>query len=631
MEKSELIKSSIILHQEINMYSKLKSTEKILTVSGILIALNHGFDINKMGNSPLTDGELLYYAICDAITHVEMDESKNIITDQFRFLIDTQTLNEINPFLHKTPLKHFCEFLMGKIYLPSHRENASNDYLGRFFTEFISYKNNDNNSLGITLTPSHITSLFAELLDVSEEDVVLEPCTGAAGFLISGMQKKLQQKTDNKKFLCDEYLHGYEIQHFMFTIACLNLILHGCKKIHIHNQDFLSIDAEQLRNKIHANVGMINPPYSLGSPANPELYEIYFVKQLLDSMESEGRVAAIIPTSAMTGKTKEIRKIKEEILQSHTLEGVITINPDTFYVAYPQTAIAVFTAWIPHGKNKLSKFIDFRDDGFKLSPHTGLLETEFAKIKRDYLLNVWRDKTLTAADFCVQEHVTASDEWLHSYFQHQNEIPSHSIFENTATEYLDFCCTTIIHGQSYLLHGQQPFSTLSGYHLPELAEKTWKPFNMADVFCVTGARVTDPKSLIPEGTVPRVSCGKSNNAIEGTYQNLPTEEGNVLTVDSATVGNIHYQQVPFFSSGHIEILKLRERNMNVFIGLFLASSISFAITGKYNYGYKFNKARIRRQIILLPTDDSNNIDYDYMEKYMMTILKKKYEEFLEVF
>lgn len=49
---------------------------------------------------------------------------------------------------------------------------------------------------------------------------------------------------------------------------------------------------------------MMNPPYSQGSKQNPDLYEIAFTEHLLDSIVEDGRVAVIVPQSAVTGKPK---------------------------------------------------------------------------------------------------------------------------------------------------------------------------------------------------------------------------------------------------------------------------------------------------------------------------------------
>lgn len=52
----------------------------------------------------------------------------------------------------------------------------------------------------------------------------------------------------------------------------------------------------------------------------------------------------------MTGKTKVEKEINANILKKHTLEGVITLNKDTFYGAGANPGIAIFTAGVPHYK-----------------------------------------------------------------------------------------------------------------------------------------------------------------------------------------------------------------------------------------------------------------------------------------
>ena len=81
-------------------------------------------------------------------------------------------------------------------------------------------------------------------------------------------------------------------------------------------------------------------------------------------MVEEGRVAIIVPQSTMTGKTNIEKEIKANILKKHTLEGVITLNKDTFYGVGVNPCIAIFTAGLPHHKDKICKFINFEDDGF---------------------------------------------------------------------------------------------------------------------------------------------------------------------------------------------------------------------------------------------------------------------------
>jgi hypothetical protein len=47
--------------------------------------------------------------------------------------------------------------------------------------------------------------------------------------------------------------------------------------------------------------------------------------------------------------------------------------------------IVIFTAGEAHSKDKKCKFIDFKEDGYKVAPHIGLIETEQAKDKKQRL------------------------------------------------------------------------------------------------------------------------------------------------------------------------------------------------------------------------------------------------------
>lgn len=315
----------------------------------------------------------------------------------------------------------------------------------------MSYSGGDGQTLGIVLTPKHITDLFCDLVDIKSDDIVLDPCAGTAGFLIAAMHHMLAQ-TDNentKKNIRQKQLHGFELQPYMFTIATTNMILRGDGKSNLINHNFLNEDPNKLQLK-GATVGMMNPPYSQGSKKNRDLYEIAFTEHLLDSLVEGGRAIVIIPQSSLTGKSKEEKAIKANIFKKHTLEGVISLNKDTFYGVGTIPCIAIFTAGEPHPEDKECKFIDFREDGFKVSPHVGLIETEQAKDKKQHLLDVWFERIEAESKFCVKTTVEADDEWLHSFYYFNDELPSEADFEKTIGDYLTFEFSMIMQNREYL-------------------------------------------------------------------------------------------------------------------------------------------------------------------------------------
>ena len=459
-ETAEILKDAATLHEDLRNYGNLKDIDKPLIVSGLLLALKESeyknFSIDDLTADAIkTDGQKIFDAIKSNLTrsNVAPEVKKDKILSQFSIIKDSKIINELNVKLHKTPLRHYVEFLNNKIYKNIRYSSSSEDYIGRFYGEFMSYSGGDGQSLGIVLTPKHITDLFCEIANIKVNDVVFDPCCGTGGFLVSAMHHMLSCAEDDnqKKSIMKNQLHGIELQSYMFTIATTNMILRGDGKSNLINENFLNQEPNKIQLK-QATLGMMNPPYSQGSKQNPDLYEIAFTEHLLDSLVIGARCIVIIPQSSVTGKTTEEQLIRNNILKKHTLEGVITLNKDTFYKVGTNPCIAIFTSGEPHQKNKICKFIDFRDDGYKVSPHIGLLETERAKDKKQHLLDVWFDRMEPESKFCVKTAIEPDDEWLHSFYYFDDNIPSVADFEKTIGDYLSFEFSMIMQNREYLFN-----------------------------------------------------------------------------------------------------------------------------------------------------------------------------------
>ncbi len=374
-ETIEILKDAQNLHEDLRNYVTIQDKDKPLIVSGILLALREiehdNFSIDNLtGDNIKTDGEKIYNAIKDNLkrANVQPEVKKDKLLSQFSVIKDTKKINEKNDTLGKTPLKHYTEFLYKSIYHSICYSGSSEDYLGRFYGEFMSYSSGDGQTLGIVLIPKHITELFCDLVNLKSTDSVLDPCFGTAGFLIAAMNNMLNKTDDEmeKNHIRKEQLHGIEDQSYMFTIATTNMILRGDGKSNLDNDDFLKQNSSKLQLK-GCNIGMMNPPYSQGSKQNSNFYEISFTEYLLNSILDGGKVIVIVPQSSFTGKTKEEANIKRNILKHHTLEGVIALNKNTFYGVGTNPCIAVFTVGESHPKNKICKFINFEDDGHVVS------------------------------------------------------------------------------------------------------------------------------------------------------------------------------------------------------------------------------------------------------------------------
>lgn len=463
IELADILKKAKELHEYLRNYGGLGEDEKPLVVSAILLALReqkYSFRLDMLKGDFLesnTDGAILYQYLETNLQRAKVapEVKKARVLNQFTLIKDRPQLNTKREDLgNKTPLKFFAEYINENIF-KALISNSNEDYLGRFYGEFVSYSGGDGQSLGVVLTPSHITDLFCELVDLKPTDVILDPCCGTGGFLISGMHKMLKEtKNPSKRLHIKQHqIHGIEIRDDMFSIATTNMILRGDGQSNLICEDFLAQDPGELQLRGGGiTVGFMNPPYSQAKNKDTaNLSELCFIRHLLNSITEGGRAAVIVPVSAMIGKTKDDKAIKKEILKNHTLEGVISLNKDTFYRVGTVPCIAVFTTGIPHPTEKKAKFINFEDDGYEVKKHLGLVETERAKDKRQYLLDCWHGKiTDFPSSFMVETTVENTDEWIHSFYYYNDEIPTEEDFMNSIGDYLTFEFNMITHGKGYL-------------------------------------------------------------------------------------------------------------------------------------------------------------------------------------
>lgn len=110
----------------------------------------------------------------------------------------------------------------------------------------------------------------------------------------------------------------------------------------------------------------------------------------------------------------------------------------------------IFTAHMPHPKDKEAIFVNFEDDGYEIKKHIGLVETERAKERRQHLLECWFGRIEPESKFMVKSTVEATDEWLHSFYYFNDEIPSEDDFMKSIADYLTFEFDMVAHGRGYL-------------------------------------------------------------------------------------------------------------------------------------------------------------------------------------
>ena len=466
------------LHEGMRNYGSVENDRKAPLVSAILLALEKpGFDIDDLKgaydeNLPNDwDGAKIYKAAHDYMLSKGFGPHQKVGTllDQFAFIEKSPALNRIHDELGMTPLKKFAKILKTDVQrVVTDPSMSSFDVLGNFYHEFISYGGGDGNTLGIVLTPEHVTTLMAELIDVGAGDWVIDPTAGTASFLIAAMHRMFKDAGDNETIKDDirkNRLHGIELQDKLFAIGTTNMILRGDGKANFRRDSIFEAPIHEMRGDKQDENGewlpghgftkaLLNPPYSQAKDKTTRhLSELAFIDKALSFLNPGGRLAAIVPQSAMVGKTKEDKDRKSLILKNHSLDIVITMNGATFADSgvgvHP--VIAIFTAGRPQPLDAKVKFVNFQNDGYKVQMHRGLTDDGTAASRRKHLLEVLRGDVVDDTRFIVRSEITAQDEWQHSYFYFNDQPPVIEDFMETIADYLTWQVDLHAHGNGDLI------------------------------------------------------------------------------------------------------------------------------------------------------------------------------------
>lgn len=158
--------------------------------------------------------------------------------------------------------------------------------------------------------------------------------------------------------------------------------------------------------------------------------------------------------------------------------------------------------------------------------------------------------------------------------------------------------------------------TLFQKHL-ELNTEKWQSFQLHKLFEITGTKTTPLLELeeYGKGQYPYVTTQATNNGVEGFYDYY-TEQGNVLTVDSAVLGYCSYQPLSFSASDHVEKL-IPKFKLNKYIALFLVTIINQE-QYRYNYGLKCSQTRMKKSQIELPSKNCEP-DFEFMGNYVKSM------------
>lgn len=165
-----------------------------------------------------------------------------------------------------------------------------------------------------------------------------------------------------------------------------------------------------------------------------------------------------------------------------------------------------------------------------------------------------------------------------------------------------------------------------------LNDREWKPCILSKLGNIESGKDIYAMERI-EGDIPYVTSGSQNNGI-GYFvanKNKTLDKGYIAFNRNGAVGLAFYH--PYWSvmgndCRKIHILKADE---NIYVGLFISTAISMQ-SKSFSYSRKLGTARANKLQVMLPVNDNDEPDYQFMEDYMKELMvtkRKQYQKYVE--
>lgn len=505
------------------------------------------------------------------------------------------------------------------------------DILGKFFEWFLRYAN-DKKELGIVFTPRHIVEFMCTLIDIQKSDIVLDPCCGTAGFLVSAFTRMKEQINSNLhltnaqrsselKKVKEERIYGTESESagIIYGLACLNMIFRGDGNTNIKHKDCFTQNYSFQFDKI-----LINPPYSQSKKGTNGTHETKYLDYCLKNLRPGGLLCAIIPYSIMC----EHNRWRSVLVTQHTIIASISVPPELFYPISSPAVIVLIKAHEPQN-SRPTFFARIVDDGFEIDrqKRSRVREGQQSKVLKHF--KHWKalyDKQIyeqiDIPEFIITK-IVPSDDLLLEYVP-EAHLSSKKITKQQLEEEIDYVLrdqfsfqlkyATKLSNSKYkhavtdiniyltsltLKEGKPEVRSLSDYFEPRNVKKL-------EVYCSYGSKELHDKRWLKEGNDIIISSSGAENGLYGFYQFAPIYNRPILTCPSTgSISQSFVQEFPC-SVDDNTLVFVPKIDTKIEI-LYYISALIRLDSWRYRYGRQATPTRLNNMKIDLSFYDGNSI------------------------
>lgn len=226
-------------------------------------------------------------------------------------------------------------------------------------------------------TPRSVVRMMVRLIKPELKHDIYDPCCGSGGMLIAAKEYIDEHGEDGRK----ANLFGQEFNGTVWSIAKMNMLLHGISNANLQNEDTLAepqhVEAGEL---MHFDRVLTNPPFSIhwgstekdadGNSAWKPKFEaerftygqvqlgskkadLMFLQHMLAVTRDGGMVATVLPHGVLFRGGEE-KAIRAGIIEDDLLEAVIGVAPNLFYGTGIPACILVLRQRVQKGAKRVS-------------------------------------------------------------------------------------------------------------------------------------------------------------------------------------------------------------------------------------------------------------------------------------
>lgn len=247
------------------------------------------------------------------------------------------------------------------------------DLLGAAYEFLIGeYADSAGKKAGEFYTPRAVVSAIVRLVKPEPGSHIYDPCCGSGGMLIYA-RDYIEEHGGNARSV---NLYGQESSGTVWSIAKMNMLLHGISSADIRNDDTLTepahVQGGELTRFDHV---LANPPFSIvwgpaekttsWVPKFPERFrygevplgakkaELMFLQHMLAVTKDGGTVATVMPHGVLFRGGGEAA-IRKGLIDDDLLEAVIGLAPNLFYGTGIPACILVLRQRVHYGAQVVS-------------------------------------------------------------------------------------------------------------------------------------------------------------------------------------------------------------------------------------------------------------------------------------